>query len=167
MSTEPSTQLSVQQQMLLEQRYKRFDYSMQAGDHLDAKASTLLQSSSIVTGLTGALAFSAFTSQPNSVLQVAALSFAFLLFLGMILAALVAWLPSSFEIPGSGDWDELFNRYIHQDLRVCYDQLLVDVEYAHQLSSKRNSRKTTLIKLSCCLFALQIVGILVLAILSN
>lgn len=162
-----SEELSSQEQLVLEQRYKRLDFSLQTGDQLDNKASTLLQSSSIVIGLTGAVAIPTFATNATTPWQIGALIFAFFVFLLMILAALIAWWPSRVAYPGDVGWDNLFNLYINQPLKVSYHQLLSDVEEAFRVSCDRNVRKGRLVRFSCFLFALQVAGILMLAIFSK
>lgn len=164
-----------QVEVILERLDKNLESSWRTGDHLDGKAATLLQASSIVTGLTGLVAIPAFVSAPAACVlsdpstcgDVLALAAAFATFVGMIVCALIAWWPSSFSYPGGADWDTAFHNYVAKEMPDLKDQLLADTLEALRLSRERNRWKSRMVRISCGLFALQIIGLFFVAFLAQ
>lgn len=157
-------QMSVQQQLVLEQRYKALDLHTLTGDHLDGKAQTLLQAGSLIIGLSSAVTIPTFVYQPPNVWAQSGIAIAFVAFGAMLLSSLNAWTPSKTTIPGENDWNELFDKYLYESTTGCFDKVLSDLVYTINRLHERNARKARLVILSTWLLAVQIVGILILAL---
>lgn len=140
-----------------------FENSIQVGDHLDSKASALLQAGGLVIALTGVVKIPSFVANPD-LWGIIGISLAFLSFAGMVLLAVIAGLPSSFGHSGEIKWDEIFADYIDQDVDACFNQILADLLEAIERSAKRNRSKAGYVAWSSGLFAVQIVGVLLLAL---
>lgn len=162
-----TAEYAAQVEVMLDRLDKNLNLSWQTGDHLDNKAATLLQASSIVTGLTGVIAVPAFVSAPSSGGEILALAVAFATFVGMIVCALLAWWPSNLSYPGGYKWDTIFPNYIAKDLPDCKDQLLADTLEALRLALERNVWKSRMVRISGMLFALQVIGLFFIAFLST
>lgn len=159
-----SEQLSVQQQLVLEQQYKALERFTQTGDHLDGKAMAIFQAGSLIITLTSAVSLPAFVSQPATLPMRVGLIIAFGAYLLMLLLALLAWLPSKSLTPGTPDWDNLFREYLYQDATTCFDKVLSNIVDSSAAHIKRNKWKANCVRGSAILLAVQIAGILVLAL---
>lgn len=155
--------LTVQEQIVMAHLNRTYANSIQTGDHLDSKATALLQAGGLVIALTGVVRIPAFVANPTP-WAIVGISLAFLAFAGMILTALKAWNPSDFSHAGAIEWDEMFNAYLLKDVQNCYNQALYDLSSAIEDMFARNINKTKYIRLSALLFALQITGVLLLAL---
>lgn len=156
-------ELTTQQRLVLDHKYRSFEMSKLTGDHLDSKASTLLQSASFIIALIGALKIpDVFTSPSGWALL--GLGVAFLAFAGMLLLALLAWRPSTVNLPAPQDWDFLFDRYVYEDAEGCFVQILADLNDATDTSIDRNAAKARFVTWSVWLFMVQIAGLLLLAL---
>lgn len=157
--------LSPQKRMVLEHKYKRFETSMQTGDLLDGKATTILQSGGFLVGLTGAVSIATKMGENPTGYALAGLAIAFLAFALMILLALWSWFPSNYKAPGTNDIDEIYKNYLGVDSDICFQQILMDVLSATEFSMARNKRKARQVKMATWLLIAQVVGILVVSIL--
>lgn len=155
--------LTVQEQMVMAHLNRTYANSIQTGDHLDNKATALMQAGGLVIALTGVVKIPGFASNPTAWAAVG-ISLAFLAFAGMILAAVKAWNPSNFSHAGAIEWDEMFNAYLLKDVQDCYSQELYDLSSAIEDMFARNISKGKYVRLSALLFAIQIVGVLILAL---
>ena len=84
----------------------------------------------------------------------------------MVLLAVFAGLPSDFGHSGNTNWDEMFADYIHQDVDACFDQILADLLEAIERSVQRNRSKARYVTWAAVLFAVQILGVLFLALVA-
>lgn len=155
--------LSIQQQLVLEEQLRMLEAKDRTGEHLDGKAATVLQSGGLVIALTGAVSIPAFVSQQTPWVLVG-IAFAFAMFLGMLLCAILAWRPSPYAVPGAKTWDELFSDYLYKSGTECYDQVLSNVFAAVRQNHAHNEHKALLVQWAGWLFAVQVAGILVLAV---
>ena len=160
-----SEEVSPQRQLVLEQKYRMFENSIQVGDHLDSKASGLLQAGGLVIALTGVVKIPGFVANPD-LWGIIGIAVAFFAFAGMVLLAVLAWSPADFGHPGNTNWDEIFTDYIHQDVDACFDQILADLLEAIERSAKRNRSKAGYVTWAAGLFAVQILGVLLLAMVA-
>lgn len=161
-----SDSLTPQQQLLLDQQWRMLDTRNQAGEHLDNKASTIVQSGSLIIALVGAVTIPPVISQQAPSVQLAGLAFALAMFAGMIICALRAWHPSDFGIPGPTDWDTMYNNYVNESLDNAYAQVLSNVKNSTDKHERRNAIKAKYVTWATWLLVLQVVGILVIAVAS-
>ena len=160
-----SEEVSPQRQLVLEQKYRMFENSVQVGEHLDSKASALLQAGGLVIALTGVVKIPGFVANPD-LWSTIGIAIAFFAFAGMVLLAVFAGLPSDFGHSGNTNWDEMFADYIHQDVDACFDQILADLLEAIERSVQRNRSKARYVTWAAVLFAVQILGVLFLALVA-
>lgn len=161
--TNGKSALTLQEQMVLDSLNRTYANSVQTGDHLDNKATALLQAGGLVIALTGVVKIPEFVATPTLWAGLG-IAIAFLAFAGMILLAVLAWRPSSFAHAGGIEWDEIFDDYLLVDAEKCFNQVLSDLTSAIQQNFARNTAKSRYVHLSALLFAAQVVGVLVLAL---
>lgn len=161
-----SDSLTPQQQLLLDQQWRMLDARNQAGDHLDNKASIILQSGSLIIALVGVVALPSVIAQQAPTVQLVGLAFALLMFAGMIMCALLAWRPSDFSIPGATDWDAMYNDYVNETLANAYAQVLSNIMNTTDKHAQRNRVKAKYVTWGAWLLVLQVAGILVIAVAS-
>lgn len=158
--------LTPQQQLLLDQQWRMLDARNQAGEHLDNKASTIVQSGSLIIALVGAVTIPPVIAQQAPSIQLVGLAFALAMFAGMIVCALRAWYPSDFSIPGATDWDSMYNNYVNESLDNAYAHVLSNVQSSTDKHERRNAIKAKYVTLATWLLVAQVVGILVIALAS-
>jgi hypothetical protein len=158
-----SQDLTTQQQLVLERTRWMLDAKEKTRDALDAKAATILQSSSLVIVLTGAVGISTMATEYASSWMLGVVVFAFFVFLLMLICALWAWKPSVHSLPGSTDWDTLYNDYINEDADTCFSKVLSDTLNSIEKNHKYNEQKSRLVSWAGWLFAAQVAGILIAA----
>jgi hypothetical protein len=159
-----NAELTLQQQLTLEMVRRQYDARIATRNKLDDKAGFILQSGGLVVTLTGAVSIPAMLTQSATGWALGGLAFAFLIFLAMILSALLAWKPSPHNLVGTHDWGKLFDDYINETPERCFERILSDLVGAIGDNSRRNERKAWLVQLAGWLFALQVTGILALAV---
>jgi hypothetical protein len=157
---------SFQQSLLLEQKYRALEMIDQANNSLDTKATQLLQASGLIVALVSVLSIPSFVTSRLTHLMEAGIAVAFLVFVLMIGLSILAWSPGKHVIPGSADWNEMYNRYILVDSERCFDQILSDCTEAIESSKSANSRKGDLLKWSASLLVVQIGGLMMIALLA-
>jgi hypothetical protein len=157
-------QLTEQQRLTLDMLWRKYDAKERTREHLDGKAATILQAGGLVVVLTGAVSISTFVTPSPTGWTLAGLAFAFALFLGMILCALLAWRPSDHSLVGPTEWDELYNEYINETIDKCYAHVVSNLLGATERNGVLNDRKAHLVGLAGWLFAAQVTGILALAV---
>ncbi len=159
------SELTTQQQMVLEQQYRRYDVVESTGEHLDSKAATVLQAGAFVIALTGVVALPDVVRSPQPPVPVLiGIAVAFGLFLGMILCAIWAWRPAGHKQAGAVTWEEAFDAYINEDSDGCFRQVLSDLLGATAANMTRNERKARYVTAAVWLLALQVASILALAV---
>ena len=156
--------LTPQQQLVLEQRQKALDIHIQTGDHLDGKAATIMQAGGLLIALSGAVRIPAFIYNPPSLSPQIALTIAFGAYLAMLLLSLWAWMPSKSVSPGRNDWDWLYNSYISEGIDRCFEQILSDLVCSIDGQLDRNRHKARNVIIATWLLAIQLIGILALAL---
>ena len=109
------SQLSLQQELVLQQKYQQLQIVLQAGDSLDRKGMTLLQAGGLIVTLGTVLSISGFVATHPSPIFMVGIGIAFMAFLLMVWLSVQTWLPRDMEIPGTRDWDEIFQNYIYED----------------------------------------------------
>lgn len=157
-------QLTTQQMLVLEQTQRLYDGVDRTGEHLDNKAATVLQAGSLIIALTGATTLPAVIAANSSPWTLAALAGSFLLFITMVACAIFAWRPNTHEQPGRADWDSFFDEYISRERDEAYNQVLSNLMGAIQVNQAGNKRKARYVTAAAWLLALQVAGILVLAV---
>lgn len=155
--------LTPQQAMILDQQHRMLDTRSATGDQLDAKAGSLLQAGGLVIALAGAVNLPGFVSQPSA-LGTLGIAIAFGAFAGMVVCAALAWAPSKYAIPGTSDWEEIFQDYLFLPVDGCLEQVLIDLISTTKIHETRNRAKSRYVAWATWLFAVQIVGVLVLAL---
>ncbi len=159
------SELTTQQQMVIEQQYRRYDVVERTGEHLDSKAATVLQAGAIIIALTSVVSLPAVVRSPAPpLLALIGIMVAFGLFFGMIICAILAWRPSGHKQNGAATWDEAFDAYINENPERCFDQVLSDLLGSTAANMTRNERKARYVTASAWLLALQVAGILALAV---
>jgi len=159
------TTLGIQETLLLKQRYYALSQLDQANDRLDNKAVMLLQSSSLIFALIGGLQFPKIIYTPTWPV-LAAIAASFLAFLAMVYLLLTVWMPGEYTLPGANDWATLHHDYLWVPAPACFTQILDDCTAAYQSLKTSNARKAVRLKWAVALFAVQITGLLTLALLS-
>lgn len=157
-------QLTTQQELVLEQTQRLYDGVDRTGEHLDNKAATILQAGSLIIALTGATTLPAVIAANASLWTLAAVAGSFLLFIAMVACAIFAWRPDTHEQAGRADWDSFFDEYISRERDEAYNQVLSNLMGAIQVNQAGNKRKARYVTAAAWLLALQVAGILVLAV---
>lgn len=158
--------LTTQQQLVLEQNRRLYDTVDRTGEHLDGKASAILQAGSLIIALTGATTLPSLVGAAPAPPVLAGLAVGCLAFIGMTVCAILAWHPSDHKLVGSPDWDKYFDLYISKELDDAYNQILADFSHATSLNMVANARKARYVMWATWLLVLQVVGILVIALAS-
>ena len=89
-----------------------------------------------------------------------------LAFIGMIVCAVLAWRPQDHKLVGATTWDEFFDHYISKELDDAYNQVLSNLSNAITINLAANQRKARYVTAATWLLALQVTGILVIALAS-
>ncbi len=166
MAEQLTEQLTEQQRLTLDMLWRKYDAKERTREHLDSKAGTILQAGGLVITLTGAVAIPTIVTQNPTGWTLAGLAFAFALFLGMILCALLAWRPSDHTLVGPTEWDALYNEYVNETLDQCFAHVISNLLGATERNGAWNDRKANLVGLAGWLFAAQVAGILALAVVA-
>ena len=153
--------ITAQQQLVIEQQQRYYDAVDRTGEHLDGKASDLLQSGSLVITIAG-LATLLGPQSARTPWGVGALIAVALLFMAMIACIVMAWRPADHLLPGSTDWDTMFDRYISCPVDDAYNLALANLLDATAYNLARNRQKAELVTLAGWLLIAQ-VGVLLLA----
>jgi hypothetical protein len=159
--------LTTQQNLVLEQSRRLYDGVDRTGEHLDGKASAVLQAGSLIIALTSATTLPSLVSSQPSPPVLAGLAVGFLAFIGMTVCAILAWRPQEHKQVGATTWDDLFDMYISKEMDDAYNQVLYDLSCAITANMAANERKARYVALATWLLVLQVVGILVLALASG
>jgi len=162
---ESDPSLPAQYQLVLEQTHYRLAQIDRANEHLDTKALGLLQVAGLILALTGVLKF------PDAlygadVLVKTGIAVGFLAFAGMILLTLLTWSPANIALPGSTDWEEIYDKYVTVQIEQTFDQVLQDSLATQHYLVELNRRKANCLKWSLLLFFIQLAGLLLLALAS-
>lgn len=162
-----SEPLTTQQQLLLDQQLRMLEARNQAGDQLDNKASTVLQSGSLIIALVTAVSLPTFLNQQQQPLTFLALAFALAIFGAMVVCSFLAWRPQDYFIPGALTWESMWDNYINATEEEAYRRVLSNLLKATDVHTRRNERKARYVKWATWLLVAQVVGILVIALLSS
>jgi hypothetical protein len=157
--------LTTQQRLILEQTQRLYDTTDRTGEHLDGKAGTILQAGSLIIALTGATVLPSIVAAGTSPGSLAGVALGFVAFIGMTLCALAAWQPGTHHLAGSADWDRLYDLYISVECDDAYNQVLVNLSDAIDANQAMNERKARFVTVGTWLLAVQVAGILLLALL--
>lgn len=160
-----SMALSTQQELVLAECRMAFERLDQAADMLDSRTMGLVQASALLLALVGVVRLPGFVTGPVNGWQVAAVGVALLAFAGMIGLLLLALLPRVYVLPGSLDWDELFNDYVNVSEDDCFAQVLNNLIKATEERQAVNGRKGLCLRWAIVLFIVQIVGLLSVSML--
>lgn len=149
-----------QKSLVLEQRYKALEMAERAIDSLDAKAVALLQSGGILVALSSFFGGTTVVNEASRdfywlVLLLAV--FSAIAFVIMIVFLVVAWHPADAEVPGTNNWDKIFDEYIHTTEEACFNQILADCTGVYEEMCDIARRKAKVIDFSVWLFVAQIV----------
>lgn len=159
------TNLSVQESLLLQQRYYSLSQLDQANSSLDNKAMALIQAASLIFALIGALQFPD-AIHDHTVHVLAAIAASFLIFMAMVFFLTKVWSPGDYALPGTNDWDKMFSDYLWVDGDKCYTQILDNCTEAYARLKCSNKLKARRLTIAVYLFLLQIAGLLVIALIS-
>lgn len=159
--------LTSQQNLVLEQTQRLYDNVDRTGEHLDSKASAVLQAGSLIIALTSATALPSVISGSQSPYGVAGLAVGFLAFIGMTACAMLAWRPQDHKLVGAYTWDDFFDLYISKELDDAYNQVLFNLSDAITINMAVNAIKAKYVTWATWLLVLQVVGILVIALAST
>lgn len=159
------SQLSLQQELVLQQKYQQLQIVLQAGDSLDRKGMTLLQASGLIVTLGTVLSISGFVATHPSPIFMFGIGIAFVAFLLMVWLSAQAWLPRDMEVPGTRNWDEIFQDYIYEDADQCFQQILADTIESISLNNIANLLKGERIRWSVYLLIAQVGGLLLASVL--
>lgn len=152
-------------QVVLDQLYYRLGQVYQANEHLDTKALGLLQAAGLILALIGALKFPV-ALYGNELWAKSGIAVGFFAFAGMVLLTLLAWKPADFPVPGPADWDKIYDDYVTVPIGQTFDQLLQDGLEVQRRLLALNRHKASRLAGSTVLFAVQLAGLLLLALAS-
>jgi hypothetical protein len=158
----PTTDSKYREDLLLTQQYRRFDAIVSANEALDAKATTLLGSSSLVVSLFGAVGLFRLASPgagPWARLLVVLLV---LLFAAMVITVALAWWPRATAFPGGQDWQSMKQRFLDAGTREAFTAALSDSIAATENAVAVNSIKGRLVRASFALFIAQLLILVLL-----
>jgi hypothetical protein len=161
------TNMPPQYQLVLEQQYFGLSQLYQANDHLDDKALSLLQAAGLILALVGALEIPGFvaTSEPALWAKVG-ISLGFAAFVAMVVTVALAWRPGASHLPGTQDWNKVYDKYVTVELNHSFDKVLVDAMEVYDRIAAINIVKAKRLRWAVWLFLLQIIGLLILAMAS-
>lgn len=166
------TTLSFQQSLLLQQQLRRLDTIDKANEHLDQKALSLLQVSTLIVTLVGVFNIPAFLDTPDYRANYATVV-AFVAFIVMIILSLISWLPKNHPAPGPKrtspdaedvhDWNVMQTRYIRVDEKTSFDQAMVNYIDVTERLKIINSTKTKLVQWSVAALIAQVACLVYIA----
>jgi len=156
--------LSIQQQLVLNQLVEMLREVNRSGEHLDGKATTLLQSGALVVALTGALQFSP-SIFADTLWARGGIALAFVSFAAMIVLAVQAWLPRTHHLPGTTNWDALHQQYLYSSADDSYARMLSNYAGTVDALIAINAQKGNLVRRSAVLLVAQIGGLLLAALM--
>lgn len=161
------TNMPPQYQLTLEQQYYGLSQLYQANDHLDNKALSLLQAAGLILALVGALEIPNFITTNEPVLWAKiGIGIGFAAFVLMVITITTTWTPKEVHLPGSQDWDKVYDDYVTVKLERSFDQHLVNILDAFERAALVNSTKSARIRVAVILFVFQVSGLLILAMAS-
>lgn len=153
-----------QQDLLLAQKYLQVQAMQQASDSLDNKANALLQVSGLIVALSSVVAIPGFVfDNPTTGVKIG-IGVAFVAFAFMVGLSLLAALPNKIELPGTLDWDELYQNYVLETPDGCFEHLLSDCVQSIEQIKGQNARKANLVRLSAGLFIVLLIGLFSIAL---
>lgn len=156
--------LTTQQNLVLGQTQRLSDSVDRTGEHLDGKAAAVLQAGSLIIALTGATTLPTLVGSSPAPWLLVGLAAGFGAFIGMTICAVLAWRPNGHKLAGSADWDTYFDLYISKEADDAYNQVLHNLSRAITANQSANERKARYVTWSAWLLALQVAGILVIAL---
>ena len=119
--------ITTQQRLAIEQKYRALEIALGAIDSLDGKLTVLLQGGGLVTALIGLLLGLRGDGVHIEGPLAWALAFALSAYFMMVLIVIVAWRPGDLLVPGSIDWDRTFDRIIYETVDNAYNEVLDSV----------------------------------------
>lgn len=158
--------LTPQERMVLELQYQNLAWLDRANEKLDDKALGLLQASSLIIILVGALQFPGFIRGEVPLLAKLGIGFGFVVFLLMVYFISKTWSPTDSPMAGPREWNELYNEYIFKDRETAYNRILAGYDKSQTMMLELNARKARSLQGAIFLFILQIGGLLAVAMLS-
>lgn len=158
--------LTTQQQLVIEQAQRLYDTVDHTGEHLDGKASTVLQAGSLIIALTGATTLPSLVAGTSAPWVLPGVAVGFLAFIGMTVCAILAWRPDDHKLVGQPDWDGFYDNYISKEKDEAVSQVLSNLAAAIKHNMAANERKATYVTAATWLLVAQVVGILVIALAS-
>lgn len=154
-------QLTPQQQLVLEQKYTQLTMINAGNDHMDEKASSLLQSGGVVTGL---IVAAGVVLGSLSTVSIVAVFLIALMYAIMIVLSAWAWMPTKYRLPGEIEWGDLFTAYLSVELETCFEQVLSDVLLAIDEARATSRHKAIRVQWAIRCFAIQMVAVLVVIV---
>lgn len=156
--------LTTQQQLALEQTRNLYNEVNRTGEHLDGKANAIIQAGGLIVAVTGATALPSLATAAAPLPVLAGLAVAFVIFIAMIWCAVTAWRPVNHELAGSANWNNVFDLYISREADDAYNQVLQNLIESATTNRAANERKARYVTAAAWLLALQVAGILALAV---
>lgn len=163
---ETQTTLPEHYPLLLDEHVRVWEWSVKAGEHLDHKALSLVQAAGLILALVGALKLPGFTAIASPPAAIAALVIAFLAFTGLLASAFWAANPAKQPVPGTGENEPLFAKYLDANPKDAYLQILADYIGVTRRQMTINQHKAKLVAVGGGLFVLQIVALVSAALLA-
>lgn len=158
--------LTTQQQLVIEQAQRLYDTVDHTGEHLDGKASTVLQAGSLIIALTSATTLPSLVAGTSAPWVLPGLAIGFLAFIGMTICAILAWHPSDHKLVGEPNWDSFYDNYISKEKDEAVSQILSNLAASTAHNMAANARKARYVTWAVWLLVAQVAGILVIALAS-
>lgn len=158
--------LTTQQQLVIEQAQRLYDTVDHTGEHLDSKASTVLQAGSLIIALTSATTLPSIVASQATLWVIIGMAIGSLAFIGMTVCAILAWRPLDHKLVGEPDWDSFYDKYISKEKDDAVAQVLSNLATSTTHNMAANERKARFVTWGTWLLVVQVVGILVIALAS-
>ncbi len=148
--------------LVLEEQRRAFDKVYQAGDILDQKLQSLLQSAGLIIALVGIIQFPRALEQGTYYTFVILFAIALLLFIGMVAAILIAFQAREYLNPISRDWKELRARFFEQEEEAGLNQAIHDHIDSNRIAYSISARKDRLLAITTVLFGAIVVDLVLI-----
>jgi len=131
-----------------------FDRVFSANRKLEDKASTILRSGSLITGLVAAAKIA--LGNMSSWWSIGILAFIFTLFLFMLYFSMRVWLPRDKMLPIKSDWDSIFMSHVYADDYEEYKLTLANYTDATELALAENDTQSRFVQGAGICLGLQV-----------
>ena len=145
---------------VIDEQRQFYQHINEANDHLETKASAILQSGSFITGLISAAKL--VTGTTASALATVTLIAVLILFFAMLVLSLLVWLPKGYTAPGKAKWTAIFEKHINADDENDLTQTLSNYLAAIDAGLAQNKRQSQLVKWAGISLGAQIIALIIL-----